>query len=309
MKWKCRHCNDDLKSSKVLLDIPSSEKVAVGQNESHRIDAPPSAKSLNANNYSLGFVTRNNLGLVKVLHDACFPYTLGDRFYAMIQEHCELCRIGGCTAKRNNAVFINMLVFLLAYLNDIPVGVVCCALDVYTPTTSNSVTQPTNERTEVEFSELENSSEVSQVIRDVDPPSEKDKKCVLKTSKTSSWDITPAHTRGPHHRFRLCVLTLAVLKRYRRTGAGKTLMEWVFNRCETLRQGKSIASDSINPASVTTQGVPLSIDYLYLHVWSVNTEAQRFYSRLGFQKTCAIPDYYRKLSPSSSIVFTKQLGA
>lgn len=291
LQWKCRHYHEQSEEEPLQTKDANVASTLSSPNVERPVlnSFPPSAKSLNGKKYSLGFVTHNNIGLVKTLHDACFPYTFNNRLYSLVLEDRELCRI--------------------AYINDIPVGVVCCRLDYYTPTNSHRVSSqgPNNA---VDTATLNDSASTALKCTDtVAPKSENDAADKLsEAADESHWEVSTTRTRGPNQRLRLCVLTLAVLEPYRRCGVGRTLMEWVMERSDALRKGQSVSSDSIGSIPGFPKGSVVDIEYVFLHVWTANTPAQAFYKSLGFREATFLPSYYRQLSPSSSIVFTKSFS-
>jgi ribosomal protein S18 acetylase RimI-like enzyme len=123
----------------------------------------------------------------------------------------------------------------------------------------------------------------------------------------SPWDVRVHRTVKGNHQYRLCILTLAVLKPYRRMKIGTTLVEWVYNRCYALRTNTLRSTDTIAPIPCIPTGTSVSLNYIYLHVWSIDTKAQTFYESLGFVKIDTIQNYYKNLVPPSSIVFVKTI--
>ncbi|KAG3106333.1 hypothetical protein PI124_g13655 [Phytophthora idaei] len=86
-------------------------------------------------------------------------------------------------------------------------------------------------------------------------------------------------------RYRLCILTIGVLDDYRRSKLGSLLLE---NVIEQARRDKFV--------------------YVYLHVQSTNTAAQRFYLAHGFEVTKLLRNYYSQLNPPHCFVLCKQLA-
>ncbi|KAL3663358.1 hypothetical protein V7S43_011764 [Phytophthora oleae] len=85
-------------------------------------------------------------------------------------------------------------------------------------------------------------------------------------------------------RFRLCILTIGVLEEYRRSKLGSLMLE-----------------------SVIAQARKDRLAYVYLHVQSCNTAAQRFYFAHGFEVTKLVRNYYSQLNPPHSFLLRKQL--
>ena len=50
------------------------------------------------------------------------------------------------------------------------------------------------------------------------------------------------------------------------------------------------------------------IKEVYLHVWSANDGALRFYERLGFERGEEIPNYYRGITPNTGVVLRKAVN-
>lgn len=50
------------------------------------------------------------------------------------------------------------------------------------------------------------------------------------------------------------------------------------------------------------------IKEVYLHVWTANDGALRFYERLGFTRGEEIPNYYRGISPNTGVVLRKAVN-
>ena len=46
---------------------------------------------------------------------------------------------------------------------------------------------------------------------------------------------------------------------------------------------------------------------VYLHVWTANDDARRFYERHGFEVAETVPNYYRVISPPDCFVLRKLL--
>ncbi|KAG7375876.1 N-alpha-acetyltransferase 50 [Phytophthora pseudosyringae] len=86
-------------------------------------------------------------------------------------------------------------------------------------------------------------------------------------------------------RYRLCILTLGVLEEYRRSKLGSLLLE-----------------------SVIAQARKDKLAYVYLHVQSCNTAAQRFYLAQGFEVVKLMHNYYSQLNPPHCFVLRKQLA-
>jgi ribosomal protein S18 acetylase RimI-like enzyme len=78
--------------------------------------------------------------------------------------------------------------------------------------------------------------------------------------------------------YRIYIMTLGVLASYRRLGIGTALLKYVFDYC---------AKDT------TIQGI-------YLHVQTNNTEALKFYEKFGFEIINTSKDYYRNIFPSDA---------
>lgn len=86
-------------------------------------------------------------------------------------------------------------------------------------------------------------------------------------------------------RYRLCILTIGVLEEYRRSKLGTLLLK-----------------------SVITQARKDRLAYVYLHVHSCNTTAQRFYFKHGFEVAKLVRNYYSQLNPPHSFLLRKQLN-
>lgn len=44
---------------------------------------------------------------------------------------------------------------------------------------------------------------------------------------------------------------------------------------------------------------------VYLHVWTANDDAKRFYRRFGFEEGAEVPNYYRGIDPPHGVVLRK----
>ncbi|CEL91849.1 unnamed protein product [Vitrella brassicaformis CCMP3155] len=94
---------------------------------------------------------------------------------------------------------------------------------------------------------------------------------------------------------RLYIMTLGVLKPYRRLGIGTRLLEWLL--------------DEVHKANAETpaqrgHGV---LDDIYLHVQSNNDVAIAFYQQYGFSVINRLEHYYTTLDPSDCYVLSKRL--
>ncbi|KAJ4460878.1 putative acetyltransferase; GNAT family protein [Paratrimastix pyriformis] len=86
---------------------------------------------------------------------------------------------------------------------------------------------------------------------------------------------------------KLYIMTLCVLKPYRRMHIGRILLEKML---------EVAAADE-------------SLTEMYLNVQTSNECAMAFYSQFGFEKDAEIRNYYRRLEPNSCFVLTKDLVA
>ncbi|KUF85713.1 N-alpha-acetyltransferase 50 [Phytophthora nicotianae] len=86
-------------------------------------------------------------------------------------------------------------------------------------------------------------------------------------------------------RYRLCILTIGVLDKYRRSKLGSLLLESVIKQARRDR-----------------------LAYVYLHVQTCNAAAQRFYLVHGFEVTKLMRNYYSQLNPPHCFVLRKQLS-
>jgi len=85
---------------------------------------------------------------------------------------------------------------------------------------------------------------------------------------------------------RVYIMTLSVLKSYRRLGIGAALVEELLRRIkESYKRVKEIT----------------------LHVHTPNEGAVAFYQKLGFEIVETMPSYYRNLEPPSAFFLRKQL--
>lgn len=51
------------------------------------------------------------------------------------------------------------------------------------------------------------------------------------------------------------------------------------------------------------------IKEVYLHVWTANDGAQRFYSRFGFEvDPVVVPNYYRGIDPPHAVIVKKSVN-
>ncbi len=77
-------------------------------------------------------LTANNLGTVRKLNSVLFPIKYSEKFYKDIlaPEVEEFCRLSSCPNDANLSAVRQADVSFPAYLNDIPVGTVCCRIEV-----------------------------------------------------------------------------------------------------------------------------------------------------------------------------------
>jgi len=87
----------------------------------------------------------------------------------------------------------------------------------------------------------------------------------------------------------LYIMTLNVLKAYRRRTLGSQLIQW----CNEKAEGESGKADDIRE--------------IYLHVQTSNDAAIAFYKSFGFEVTEHINNYYKTIDPPDSYVLRKQL--
>ncbi|XP_055388709.1 N-alpha-acetyltransferase 50-like [Condylostylus longicornis] len=213
---------------------------------------------------TLGLLTPNNIEVVKRINRGTFPMNYSERFYDSIVDFRELCR--------------------LAFVCDIPVGAVCCRL-VFPGDAAKDF-----------------SSSSSSDIIDTSNPS-------LTPPKLHQWQLTTPQGRPTKKSTdiptaRLCIMTLAVLAAYRRSGIGSLLLQWVVDRCKQLRSGEAEFCLGGVPGLPQGQG-QVNVTDIYLHVWSANREGIEFYKNHGFIQDTVIGDYYKSLTPSDCIVFRK----
>jgi len=76
----------------------------------------------------------------------------------------------------------------------------------------------------------------------------------------------------------LYIMTLNVLPSYRGRSLGSRLVKHVLEAVQERKNGFNCKG-------------------AYLHVWTENKDALRFYQRLGFKVQCTINNYYRRISP------------
>lgn len=89
--------------------------------------------------------------------------------------------------------------------------------------------------------------------------------------------------------WKVYVMTLAVLKPYRRLGIADALLKHLL---ETAALGSTFAGRRI--------------DSIYLHVQTGNEAAKRLYEQHGFQIVDTVDNYYKTLQPSSAWVLEKR---
>ncbi|KAJ3090688.1 N-alpha-acetyltransferase 50 [Quaeritorhiza haematococci] len=102
-------------------------------------------------------------------------------------------------------------------------------------------------------------------------------------------------------RFRVYIMTLGVLKPYRKLGLGSKLLDHILSQCSSEQQHhhSKHSKDDKKPASATGAGASSIVD-VYLHVQTSNEEALRFYQKRGFTIQETVRDYYTehpKLEP------------
>ncbi|ETK94705.1 hypothetical protein L915_02288 [Phytophthora nicotianae] len=97
-------------------------------------------------------------------------------------------------------------------------------------------------------------------------------------------EVEKVRTSGKR-RYRLCILTIGVLDKYRRSKLGSLLLESVIKQARRDR-----------------------LAYVYLHVQTCNAAAQRFYLVHGFEVTKLMRNYYSQLNPPHCFVLRKQLS-
>ncbi|CBZ52901.1 putative acetyltransferase domain-containing protein [Neospora caninum Liverpool] len=100
----------------------------------------------------------------------------------------------------------------------------------------------------------------------------------------------PATTApGAKKKHRLYIMTLSVLKPYRRYGVASGLLSYVLSRASQPQTG----------------GVEL--EDCYLHVWTENKYALEFYEKRGFVNEGIQEDYYTDVSPTSAYILRAPL--
>lgn len=87
---------------------------------------------------------------------------------------------------------------------------------------------------------------------------------------------------------------------------GRVLVEWVIDRCRQLKCGEAEVAVGNIPCVPLGQS-QISIQEIFLHVWSGNEAAMKFYEAIGFEPGETIENYYNSLNPSSCIVYRKTI--
>lgn len=97
LKWKCRHCAVESEKDQTNDKEGVSEKQNLAQQLAVAplpSSLPPSAKLDNQKMITLGLLTQNNIEVVKRINRVSLPLNYGDRFYSMVIDNRELCRLG-----------------------------------------------------------------------------------------------------------------------------------------------------------------------------------------------------------------------
>ncbi|PFH37988.1 acetyltransferase, GNAT family protein [Besnoitia besnoiti] len=103
-------------------------------------------------------------------------------------------------------------------------------------------------------------------------------------------EAPPAAAAGaPKKRHSLYIMTLSVLKPYRRYGVASGLLSYILSRASEAQQG----------------GVEL--EDCYLHVWTENKYALEFYEKRGFVNEGIQEDYYTDVTPTSAYILRTPL--
>lgn len=114
---------------------------------------------------------------------------------------------------------------------------------------------------------------------------------------------------------KLYIMVLAVLAPYRGRGVGACVgsararahppaarpLDSRVSRAP-VRAGSELLRQALEAATKLTD-----VKEVYLHVWTANDDARRFYERHGFAVAETLPNYYRGISPPDCYVLRKVL--
>jgi ribosomal protein S18 acetylase RimI-like enzyme len=272
-------------------------------------------------------VSKANISSLRSLNTALFPVKYSDKFYSDVLTVWSRCEEQGDENVEGEAAAVSEKVTApsitsACYNSDLCkfaehrgkiVGTICCRIEALADASEiplrsapPSYAPPSNAKEELTADRCDGSAKRLKLSPDSGAEELLDaKKLQVELPANISSDdknavaVSPSKS-GTGSRTRLYIMTLGLLPAYRNRAVGSSLLQSVLDVL-------SVRSCDGTPASRTTSEVYASVEAVYLHVQTSNSDALSFYKKHGFEIKEEIKNYYKHTMPPDCFVLEKSL--